>query len=100
MELLILGATSAFAILALVFKFGNLRKVLAFDIPIDIGSTLLLGWAFLGTFRGMVIAVIGGAIISIVLLILKKIVGHDVLTWRGWVKGPDPLGEGRKQWNA
>ena len=29
MELLILGATSAFAVLALVFKFGNLRKVLA-----------------------------------------------------------------------
>ena len=48
----------------------------------------------------MVIAVIGGAIISIVLLILKKIIGYDKLTWRGWVKGPDPIKEGRKQWNV
>ena len=34
------GIVSAAAILFLIFKFGKIRRVLAFDIPIDVTSTL------------------------------------------------------------
>ena len=91
MEILILSITCAVGVLGLVFKFGNIRKVLSFDKWIDLGATLLLGWAFLGTFGGMVVAIIAGAIISITLLVLKKIIGYDTLTFKGWTAGPNPL---------
>tara|TARA_R110000737_G_scaffold347393_1_gene378837 strand:- start:149 stop:460 length:312 start_codon:yes stop_codon:yes gene_type:complete len=91
MEILILAFACAVGVLGLVFKFGNIRKVLSFDKWIDLAATLLLGWAFLGTFGGMVVAVIAGAIISITLLLLKKIIGYDKLTFKGWAAGPNPL---------
>ena len=93
MEILILAITCAVGVLALIFKFGNIRKVLSFDKWIDLSATLLLGWAFLGTFGGMVVAIIAGAIISVTLLVMKKIIGYDQLTFKGWKHGPDPINE-------
>lgn len=82
---LLLGAIAATAaILFLVFKMGELRKVLYFDILIDIASTAGLTFLLAGTFAGMMTALLAGAIISITLFILKKAVGHDRLTIKGW----------------
>jgi fatty acid desaturase len=78
------GIVSAMAVLFMAFKFGNIRRVLHFDIIIDIVSTLALTFMLAGTFVGMMTAIFGGAIISIVLFLLKKIIGHDKLTITGW----------------
>lgn len=82
--ILTLGLISAVGILLLLFKCGDIRKVLAFDVPIDIGATIGLSMLFFGTVSGMAIAAVGGLIITIVLFILKKAIGYKRLTFRGW----------------
>ena len=58
--ILLLALISAAGVLFLVFKFGNLRRVLWFDKYIDLISTVGLAIAFMGTMGGMAIAVIAG----------------------------------------
>nr|BAR16664.1 hypothetical protein [uncultured Mediterranean phage uvMED] len=88
---IIAGIFSALAILFLLFKF-NIKRVLAFDVPIDIASSALLVVLFAGTFAGMMAAVIGGSIISIVLYVMKKIKGCEKPRRKGfkvvWVNVP------------
>lgn len=69
------GIFSALAILFLLFKL-DIKKVLAFDFFVDISSSLLLTVLFFGTFAGMMAAVIGGGIISMVLYFTKRIIGY------------------------
>jgi hypothetical protein len=84
------GIVAAAAILFLVFKFGKIRRVLAFDIPIDILSTVTLTLMLAGTFVGMMTALFAGAIISIVLFSMKKTIGHDKITIKGWKQARRP----------
>lgn len=88
---LLAGIFSALAILFLLFKF-NIKRVLAFDIAVDIASSALLIVLFAGTFAGMMAAVIGGAIISVVLYAMKKIKGCEKPRREGfkvvWVSVP------------
>ena len=88
---LLAGIFSALAILFLLFKF-NIKRVLAFDIAVDIASSALLIILFAGTFAGMMAAVIGGAIISVVLYAMKKIKGCEKPRRKGfkvvWVNVP------------
>tara|TARA_R100001443_G_scaffold116886_2_gene138949 strand:+ start:813 stop:1097 length:285 start_codon:yes stop_codon:yes gene_type:complete len=85
------GIFSAVSILFLLFKL-DIRKVLAFDIAVDIGSSLLLIVLFAGTFAGMMAAVIGGAIISVVLYAIKRLKGYEKPIRKGfkvkWVNVP------------
>ena len=80
---LVAGAISACAILFLLFKF-NIKRMLRYDILIDISSTALLMILFQGTYAGMMAAIVGGAIISIVLFMLKKVIGYDKLVRHGY----------------
>jgi amino acid permease len=75
------GLASALAILFLLAKF-DFKKVLWLDIPIDIMSTILLVAMFAGTFAGMMAAVIGGCLISIVLFLYKRTVGYRKPRWK------------------
>tara|TARA_S200000501_G_scaffold346455_1_gene359900 strand:- start:4308 stop:4592 length:285 start_codon:yes stop_codon:yes gene_type:complete len=88
---LVAGIASATAILFLLFKF-NIKKVLAFDIAVDIGSSALLVVLFAGTFAGMMAAVIGGSIISVVLYAIKRLKGYEKPIRKGfkvkWVSVP------------
>lgn len=65
------GLLSALGLLFLIFKFG-VRRVIAYDIPIDITITALLMYAFAGTYSGMIAAMVGGLIVSITLYIMKR----------------------------
>lgn len=47
------GLLSALGLLFLIFKFG-IRRVIAYDIPIDIAVTAFLMYAFAGTYSGMI----------------------------------------------
>ena len=86
--ILTMALISAIGILFILFKFGNIRKLLAFDIEIDIGSTALLAYLYYGTMGGMAIAAVGGVIVSTILWITKLAIGHEKLTVKGWKRGP------------
>jgi len=72
------GLLSALGLLVLIFKFG-IRRIIAYDIPIDIVSTGLLMYLFAGTYSGMIAAMVGGLIISITLFTVKKSIYREEL---------------------
>jgi len=69
--MIIAGLLTACAFLILLYKL-NFKKVLQYDLVIDIAVTFFLMWIFAGTFAGMMAAIIGGLFVSIVLVLLKK----------------------------
>ena len=75
----IAGLLSALGLLFLIFKFG-IRRVISYDIPIDIAVTLLLMYVFAGTYSGMMAAMIGGLIVSATLFVMKRTMVREVLT--------------------
>jgi len=70
------GLLSAFGILIVLFKFG-VKRVIGFDLPLDIAITAFLLFSFAGTFSGMMTAMIGGIIVSLVLLAMRKTVQYE-----------------------
>lgn len=72
------GLLSALGLLFLIFKFG-IRRIIAYDIPIDITVTAFLMYAFAGTYSGMIAAMVGGLIVSITLFIMKRTMRREVL---------------------
>lgn len=74
----IAGLLSALGLLFLIFKFG-IRRVISYDIPIDVTVTAFLMWAFAGTYSGMMAAMVGGLIVSVVLYTLKRTMTREVL---------------------
>ena len=70
------GICSACGILFLLAKL-NIKRVLAIDVLVDIGASVMLMVMFFGTFAGMMAAIVGGSIISIVLFTMKKIFGYQ-----------------------
>ena len=73
-----IGIISAFGLLLLAFKIMG-RKVIGLDVFFDIGITVALMIMFAGTFSGMAAAMIGGLSVSVVLLIMRKTMTHEVL---------------------
>ena len=73
------GLISATGPLFLIFKFG-IRRVITYDIPIDIAVTALLIYAFAGTYSGMLAAMVGGLIVSITLFVMKRTMNREELT--------------------
>jgi|TARA_B110000091_G_C13731081_1_gene439084 membrane protein CcdC involved in cytochrome C biogenesis len=72
------GLLSALGLLFLIFKFG-IRRVIAYDIPIDIVVTGLLMYLFAGTYSGMLAAMIAGLIVSVTLFAMKKTMYREEL---------------------
>jgi len=78
-----IGLISVAAIMFLLLKM-NIRKWLWIDVILDIGVTVLFISMFAGTFSGMVAAVMAGTIFSVILFVLKKVLGYQRFTLRGW----------------
>jgi|TARA_B110000967_G_scaffold177891_1_gene192281 hypothetical protein len=74
------GLISAAGLLFLLFKFGA-RRVITYDIPIDILTTSLLMFLFAGTFGGMMAAMVGGLVVSITLYVMKSTMTREELKW-------------------
>ena len=85
--MILAGTISALGLLFLLFKFG-IRRVISFDIPIDITFTALLMFLFAGTFGGMMAAMIGGLIISVTLFVMKLTMTREELVWTKTKKFP------------
>jgi len=72
------GLLSALGLLFLLFKFG-VRRIITYDIPLDIAVTGLLMYMFAGTYSGMIAAMFGGLVISVVLYIMKRTMRREEL---------------------
>jgi len=70
----------AFLILLLKLRGDTLRKLLGFDIYLDIIATLVMMKLFAGTFGGMMAAIIGGLAFSVALIVIKKCIGYKKLS--------------------
>lgn len=73
------GIIAALGMLFLLFKFG-IRKVITYDIFFDILITGFLLWSFAGTYSGMMAAMFGGMLVSIVLYVMKRTMRHEVFS--------------------
>ena len=74
--MLLIGILSAFGLLLLLLKIGG-RKIIGADIFVDVAITITLMVCFYGTYSGMVAAMLGGLIASIVLFIAKRTMVHE-----------------------
>ena len=83
----ITGLIAALGMLFLIFKFG-IRKVISYDIFFDIAITGFLLWSFAGTYSGMMAAMFGGMLVSIVLFVMKRTMTHERLGFAKRVKFP------------
>lgn len=83
MELLIYGLISAAAIFVLFVKL-DIKKILGYDVWIDLAFTIFLGYILQGSFAGMMAALIGGLALSVILGSLKYLIGYKKLTLKGW----------------
>lgn len=77
------GFFTAVGIFILLIKMPTSvrAKLLGLDIFLDIGVTLLLMYAFAGTFAGMMAAIIGGINFSVTLIVAKWLLGYEK-PWR------------------
>ena len=73
------GLIAAAGLLFLLFKFG-IRRVITYDIFFDVAITAILMVSLAGTFSGMMAALFGGLIVSIVLFIMKRTMRHEKLS--------------------
>jgi hypothetical protein len=78
MEAIISGLVASLAMLFLLVKL-DLRKCLGYDTVIDISVTVFLTYLFTGTYAGMSAAMIAGLILSVQLIILKRLIGAERL---------------------
>jgi len=74
--MLMTGLIASAAIIFLLLKF-NIRRVLNYEILIDIGVTVLLIIIFAGTFAGMMTGLMAGAVISVFLYVARRTIGYE-----------------------
>ena len=77
--MILAGTIAAAGLLFLLFKFG-VRRVITYDIFFDVAITAVLMFALAGTFSGMMAALFGGLIVSVVLFIMKRTMRHEKLS--------------------
>lgn len=72
----------ALVILMIKLRKDTLRKLLGFEIPLDIAATLFFMWLLAGTYSGMMAAIVAGLGFSVVLMLTKKLIGYKELKWQ------------------
>lgn len=81
MTLLLAGIITAIGVWIVLLKL-NIRKVLNFEVPIDIVFTIGITMYFAGTFSGLMTGVVAGVVLSILLAVSKAIWGVEKINWR------------------
>tara|TARA_B100000424_G_C22903164_1_gene480362 strand:+ start:545 stop:850 length:306 start_codon:yes stop_codon:yes gene_type:complete len=76
--MMLAGLIGAAGMLLLCFKFG-IRRVISYDIFFDIAITAVLMFSLAGTYSGMMAALVGGLIVSIILFVMKKFMHREEL---------------------
>jgi hypothetical protein len=78
--MLLAGLIAAIGIIFLLLKF-NLKRILKYDIILDVAITFFFIWIFAGTFAGMMAGLLAGALISVFLYVAKRTVPREELRW-------------------
>ena len=78
MEILMLSSAAAAGMVVLALKFG-VRRILGYEVLMDLLITGLLMMSLAGTATGMTIALTAGLITSLTLSGLRKIIGYEKL---------------------
>jgi len=80
--MLIVGGLSAIGFIILLAKMNRiwLRRLLGYDLYVDIIVTLGFMYFMAGTYSGAIAAVISGIIFSLILWVIKLTVGAEKLT--------------------
>lgn len=85
--MILAGILGAAGMLALAYKIG-IRKVINYDIFFDIVITSILMYSLAGTYAGMMAALVGGLMVTIVLYGLKQTMDREKLTFTTMKKPP------------
>ncbi len=65
------GILTALGFLVLFWKLG-FRRFRLFEVPIDLGVTAIMALLFWGTFSGMMTAIVGGLVFSLLFRVAVK----------------------------
>lgn len=76
MSYLVISLGTALAVFVIMLKIG-LKKVLGYDVYVDIACTGALIIIFQGTVTGTITATMAGLILSIILYVCKLIFGYS-----------------------
>ena len=76
--MILAGLISAIGILILILKLG-MRKVISYDVAIDVIVTGILMFSLAGTYSGMMAALVGGLFVSITLFLMKRFMVREEL---------------------
>ena len=94
--MILAGLIAATGLLFLVMKLG-IRKIIKYDIILDVLITAVLMYSLAGTYSGMMAALLGGLFVSVILFVLKKTitreelrVGTDYIRVNKHIKVPTP----------
>ena len=90
MTLLITGMLTALGVWIILLKLG-IRKVLNFEVPIDVTFTIGLVMYMAGTFSGIMTGVVAGIALSLLLALSKKMWGVEKINWKRWFKREEKM---------
>jgi L-lactate permease len=82
-----IGVATAFVLVAMKFKVTTLRRILAYHAVVDVVVTITLMALMSGTFAGMFVAMIAGGILSIALVLARKLIGYEKRVFKKCDKG-------------
>ena len=85
--MILAGILGAAGMLALAVKLG-IRRIIHYDIFFDIVITSILMYSLAGTYAGMMAALIGGLLVTIVLFGLKMTIDREKLQFNTSFKPP------------
>lgn len=69
-----MAAVSVAACLVTLSRVVGWRRILKHATLVDVAFTIGLGFAFMGTLTGMLVAVLGGLLMALTLTIIKRVV--------------------------
>lgn len=67
----IAAVITALTLLMVIFKLGSTRKILRYQVAIDVGTTMLMLWMFSGSTLGMLIGILAGFTVTLILWAMK-----------------------------
>lgn len=89
---LIVAALVMAVALILMLARLDLRKFLGYSVIVDVAFTILMFMMFMGTFSGIVAGAFSGLFMTLLLYMLKAVLGYKRLERRGfklvWVQYP------------
>jgi hypothetical protein len=72
-----IGVALAVVLVAAKFKITTLRRILAYHAIVDVIFTIGLAVFMQGTITGLLVSIFAGAILSVVLILARKLLGYE-----------------------